>query len=269
VRYETSRPGGGKVQRPGPDAPGGPRVEAACEVCRKPFWPRVVDVQNGKGKHCSTNCSSKALRKPAARCSCGKPLFRGTGGYVPERCGACAKVKRASDAAKHTVELERDARSSRWQLIQNGEIRLVTLGEFRRISGRSDGSLRPVNAARRLGAAWDGSRVDLDHENARNFVATQKREHNPATSVECSCGCGRTAKLHKHRREQSRSGQYFASRACRGRFQSTKVEIGGEPIAVSELADVSGVPRKRIYERISRGEDPLTAASRPVARSRK
>lgn len=53
----------GKIQRPGPDAPGGPRVKRVCEVCEHEFWPRVVDVQRGWGKHCSSNCSSKALRR--------------------------------------------------------------------------------------------------------------------------------------------------------------------------------------------------------------
>jgi transposase-like protein len=62
----------GKIQKPGPDSPGGPRVERTCEVCQEPFWPRAVDVAAGKGRHCSTNCSSKALRKPKL-CACGKP----------------------------------------------------------------------------------------------------------------------------------------------------------------------------------------------------
>lgn len=65
----------GKIQRPGPDAPGGPRVRKVCEVCEHEFWPRIVDVQRGWGKHCSSNCSSKAFRKTKVfRCVwCGRP----------------------------------------------------------------------------------------------------------------------------------------------------------------------------------------------------
>lgn len=52
-----------KIQRPGPGSPGGPRVRRRCEVCRSEFWPRAVDVDAGKGKHCSNACSSKVFRK--------------------------------------------------------------------------------------------------------------------------------------------------------------------------------------------------------------
>jgi 5-methylcytosine-specific restriction endonuclease McrA len=55
-----------KVQRPGPDTPGGPRVARNCEVCHQEFWPRVVDVQQGWGKHCSNTCSGKISRDKVA-----------------------------------------------------------------------------------------------------------------------------------------------------------------------------------------------------------
>jgi hypothetical protein len=63
-----------KIQRPGPDAPGGPRVPATCVVCDYVFWPRKVDVDNGHGKYCRNTCSSKAQRRPCSlRCVvCGK-----------------------------------------------------------------------------------------------------------------------------------------------------------------------------------------------------
>jgi hypothetical protein len=78
----------GKIQRPGPESPGGPRVERACEVCKNLFWPRAVDVAAGKGRHCSTNCSSKALRKPKL-CACGKPRS-----YKATKCRSCKRLRR-------------------------------------------------------------------------------------------------------------------------------------------------------------------------------
>jgi hypothetical protein len=65
-----------KTQRPTKDSPGGPRVRKICTQCKWEFWPRIVDVKAGGGRHCSSNCSSAALRtrntNPCQRC--GKPL---------------------------------------------------------------------------------------------------------------------------------------------------------------------------------------------------
>jgi hypothetical protein len=99
----------GKIQRPGPDTPTGKvktvRVARACEQCGVEFWPRVVDVRAGKGKHCSSNCSSKAYRKPKtykAKCArCGREMVGANdAGRPPKYCAAECRKAAGRDAGR-------------------------------------------------------------------------------------------------------------------------------------------------------------------------
>jgi hypothetical protein len=84
----------GKIQRPGPDAPGGPRTRRNCDVCGEEFWPRVADVEAGKGRHCSSNCSSKALRRPKeVRCIECQSDFQSTTAKAKFCCKVCREKR--------------------------------------------------------------------------------------------------------------------------------------------------------------------------------
>jgi hypothetical protein len=132
VTSSVGRIGTGKIQRPGPNSPGGPRVERSCEVCKEPFWPRSVDVAAGKGRHCSSNCSSKAFRRTPV-CRCGKR----TSSYTATVCGDCRRAAVAAEREAAQAAKVANAPTSRWQRIQSGELRMVTLSELGRITGRN------------------------------------------------------------------------------------------------------------------------------------
>lgn len=235
-----------KIQRPGPDAPGGPRVEQSCEVCGFAFWPRAVDVEAGHGKRCQKRCELRS------RCSaCGK--FACWGGSV-ETCKACRKLAR--DTARAAERFARSA-AGRQQRIESGELRSVTLAEFRRISGRS---LRPVDARARLGGAYDGKVVNLDHPDAQAFLATPKRPHEPRRRVPCACGCGRVAVV----RHPGRSAQNFATLTCAGAAPRSVV-IGGVAFTTREIVASTGRSATFVLKWMARGDVSRLLSPRPAA----
>lgn len=97
-RAHASRNRSGKIQKPGPDSPGGPRVERLCQQCGESFWPRVVDVKAGHGKHCSTTCSGKAFRRPQHG-KCGRCGADTSGATAPKFCDVCRPIVTEERAA--------------------------------------------------------------------------------------------------------------------------------------------------------------------------
>jgi hypothetical protein len=249
-----------KIQRPGPDAPGGPRIEQTCEVCREPFWPRVVDVDAGHGKRCQKRCE---LRE---RCSvCGEfkcwlssKMARFLSGTEPE-CRDCRKARLAS--AKVVARAARSP-EGRWQRIQSGELRSVTLAEFRRITGHSPTGLRPADARTRLGGAYDGTYINLDHPLAAAFLAKPKRPHKPRPLATCACPCRRSFHV-------KRDGHVFATGACSRRARALTIVIAGQPFSSSELVQVTGRSQSFVLERIRDRDLKRLFSPRPGATARR
>lgn len=128
-----------KLQRPGPDAPGGPRVRRNCEVCGEEFWPRKEDVAAGGGRHCSNNCSSKALRRrqPAVCAYCGATFLATKGQKYCRAEHARAAAKAHAQQAKtrtcgcgeqFRVATVTSARMACLKCVHRASTRQVTIG---------------------------------------------------------------------------------------------------------------------------------------------
>lgn len=291
-----------KVQRPGPNSPGGPRVERICDVCRRTFWPRVVDVQAGKGKHCSSTCSSKALRKKrgyeCAGCSITFQAFPPGRRFHSKACRS-AWMRSQRPAPPPSAA---DRRRQRIQAVLSGKIRILTLSELARLIKLSDGAVRFHRDAGNLGKAWDGQHFDRDHSAAQAFLSRSFRSrklgrNTPRPKVPCSV-CGRpTPKGVKKLGETKTS---YCGRKCQhigqggridvtceqcgivfsavpsdeARFHSPecarlwsvanapKLELAGAMFTLSELSAASGLSKACIMDRVRRGEPLAQAVTR-------
>lgn len=246
----------GKIQRPGPDAPGGPRQKAICQQCGEEFWPRIVDVRNGHGKHCSTSCSAKAFGKPKQqRCrNCGGAFWTKNRATVL-RCPECRKPKERAQCSSRQRLLDRA------EGIRNGSIRLISIAELARLKNANLSTMRHHIDAGNLGGAWDGKMVNLEHPDAARFMQLQHRAKAPN-------GRG------KHMRKCEHCGREFEARItptkpsygrfcgpdCSAAARQRRYEIAGEFFTRKELSEILGIPLKILVHRLDRGFSPIEAA---------
>lgn len=168
MRENPERNRSGKIQRPGPDSPGGPRILRNCDQCGDAFWPRVVDVNAGKGRHCSSSCSSKAFRRPkAGECQhCGLETRPKISGKPPKFCDVCRPFIREEHAAKRRKP-RAPKKDVRTYIEINGE--RFTYVELASVTGKSLLTVRSQ--------AQDARRLGLDP--GREILRAKKLPGNP------------------------------------------------------------------------------------------
>jgi 5-methylcytosine-specific restriction endonuclease McrA len=170
-RAHESRNRSGKIQKPGPDTPGGPRVERVCQQCGDSFWPRVVDVNAGHGKHCSTTCSANAFRRPKQG-TCGRCGAPTTGTTAHKKfCDTCRLIvtKERAAALRKTFVCEKCGKAFQRR----------KAGNSKRFCGRSCWpSLKKTREEKQeTKRAYQKSHPDIYRGSARRWYA--RLESNP------------------------------------------------------------------------------------------
>ena len=218
-RPQRNRNRSGKLQRakPGDRERDVPRVRRLCEVCGLEFWPRVCDVERGWGRHCSSNCSSKALRKTK---------------HYSYRCGRCG---RRGKGKTHSTKQKRK--------FCDGCLRPPRKCE-------NCGGRRGRKARRFCGtclAAMHGVIVGL-----RALSARRKKRANGHGTVFAPCDTCRKVSAHRAWHHE-RTKHHFCSRECAGAFGATTYDLHGQPFTLRELAEVSGMDADNIRRRVDSG----------------
>lgn len=248
VGYST-----GKIDYPGPEAPG-ERIERVCAICGRAFWPRQIDVAKGGGRHCSKNCSARAFaRLKCTQCSkafclndadvkrAGRRFYSQSCAMSwrpspKRRCEWCQCILTADHqkrfcSREHACEARRELIRKRLEA-ENLESAL-SVAAFARQTGRSYDSVKWAVRAGKLGAAWDGSRIDTEHPDAMAFAAAP---------LPPQAGRVQTAGQHP-------------------------VQLGGEIFTLQELQHATGISCGALYQRIVRNKmRPVDALSMPLGR---
>lgn len=188
-----------KIQRPGP---GAGRIERQCEVCGDIFHPRKVDVDKGKGKHCSNNCSAKAYRrKKVSECAgCGT---RVESPFIRKYCETCLAAYKEQKRTRTCKKCQEPFFGKK------GRKRCDKCLNEMRVTWENQplGEVPDKDIAYRLGVAVG----TVSHQRRKRGIRSCVRRH-PKTVVECEW-CGKSMYVYKSRNNGNNS-RWFCSRAC-------------------------------------------------------
>jgi hypothetical protein len=247
----------GKIQRPGPDSPGGPRVKRYCEVCQQEFWPRVVDVDRGWGRHCGSSCSGKAHRR-AREFKCEECGGRFVSHHYRAACDGCLATKSAAAArrrkcascggskdksAMFCLECTKRARET--------DPRFLSVNQFAKRFGVPRRTLDARINRGELGDAFDhhSRRIDTEHAAADTSKWIRRTIVKGTRSASCvQCGdviVGYASHL-------NRPGLRFCSQSCNAKYQATRRRLVDLERSCSECGEPFTVGRYKRGDRSRR-----------------
>jgi hypothetical protein len=233
------------------------------------FWPRDVDVARGWGRHCHSNCSSKAHQKPKvyqATCQgCGETFEAKSDGarwhkecrrkYQIEQagkvvCDGCGRSK-ASDAECSYCAWFAD--KERREKVARGESTKMTTEQFAALRGCGGATVRNATATV-LAEAWDGRYIDISHPAAVAYAAKPVREKRGRVDIACAqCGKQKSIFASLASRKQE---LFFCDRKCSAAYHAERApryDIAGVGFTMRELTEACGANEHFIGRRIRAG----------------
>jgi len=263
----------GKIQRPGPQSPGGPRVRRDCQRCGREFWPRVVDVERGHGRHCSTTCQAKVLRKKKhlACDGCGEPLFTFRARYCmrcsPLTCGSFVSVEPTVCVRCDRPFFRRANRPGtklcgRNRCKHRAPLPRNTTGRHKRANGA--GQLELVCPC---GVAFQKGIIQI-FPGRINYHSRACRRLGPRASLEVKCGlsaCGRRVIETLWDFRQTHGAKCCCAEHSHklARDRAAKYEIAGEYQTLSQLSAHAKLSKHTISKRIRAGMPVARAITEP------